>query len=255
MSQTSNSFYEPSGPAGALPPEPSQARIQSILAIDDDPNVLSIVSYKLQDAGYEVRTAASGRQGLDIIAQRGLPHLAIVDINMPGMNGFEFCQTVQQSTDLPIILLTAVDDEESIIRGIEQYAEDYIVKPFSPRELLARMQRVLRRIGDFGYTLAPQVRVDEYLSVNLVQQRATISGVGIALTPIENKLLYILMRNAGQTVTTEFLLRRLWPLDTVYEDTLRVHVSNLRKKIEPEPSQPRYIITMRGTGYKFPARR
>jgi DNA-binding response OmpR family regulator len=254
MSQEPHRQPERPNSNSPLPPGPDEGARQCILTVDDDPHIRRIVSFKLEDAGYEVRTAESGRQALDVIARKGLPHLAIVDINMPGMNGFDFCHAIQQSTDLPVILLTAVDDEDTIVEGIERYAEDYIIKPFSPRELLVRVQRVLRRIGNFGYTLTPMVRVDDGLAVDFVQQRAVVAGQEVSLTPSESKLLYILMRNAGQAVTNEFLLRRLWPLDAVFEDTLRVHVSNLRKKIEPEPAQPRYVLTMRGTGYKFPAR-
>jgi DNA-binding response OmpR family regulator len=210
------------------------------------------VGDKLDRAGFEVMTAKSGQDALDVIDRGGLPHLAIVDINMPGMDGFEFCRAVQEFSDLPAIMLTAVDEEETVIQGIEYYAEDYITKPFSPRELVARVRRVLRRIGDFGYTLAAQTQVDERLAINFAQQQVVIDGQPVPLTPTETKILYILMRNAGQTVTTDFLLRRLWPRDEVFEDTLRVHISRLRKKIETDPGQPHYILTERGLGYSFP---
>jgi DNA-binding response OmpR family regulator len=219
--------------------------------VDDDPKVRRLVELKLDHAGFEVRTAASGKEALDIIAQYGLPHLAIVDIMMPGLNGFEFCEAVQEFSDLPVIMLTAVDDEDTVIRGIERFAEDYIIKPFSPRELLARVQRVLRRIGDFAYTIEPVTQVDGRLGVDFAHQRAVVDGQSVDLTPTETKILYILMRNAGRTVTTDFLLRRLWPLEEVFEDTLRVHVHRLRQKIEGNPRQPRYVVTERGLGYRF----
>jgi DNA-binding response OmpR family regulator len=225
--------------------------IQRVLVVDDDPKIRRLVELKLDHAGFEVFVAASGQEALDIISRRGLPHLAIVDIMMPGMNGFEFCETVQEFSDLPVVLLTAVDDEETIIRGIERFAEDYVVKPFSPRELLARVQRVLRRIGDFAYTLDPVSRVDDRLGVDFAHQQAIVEGQRIDLTPTETKLLYILMRNAGRTVTIDFLLRRLWPLEEVFEDTLRVHVHRLRQKIEADPRKPRYVVTERGLGYRF----
>ncbi len=225
---------------------------QRILVVDDDPAILRLVGDKLDRAGFEVMTASSGQGALEVIGRYGLPHLAIVDINMPGMDGFEFCRTVQKFSDLPAIMLTAVDEEETVIRGIEYYAEDYVTKPFSPRELVARVRRVLRRIGDFGYTLAAQTRIDERLTIDFPQQQAVVNGQPVPLTPTETKILYILMRNAGQTVTTDFLLRRLWPREEVFEDTLRVHISRLRKKIEARPSQPHYIITERGLGYSFP---
>lgn len=233
--------------------EPFDTDSYRILVIDDSPALLQLVEGKLRKAGFEVFTASSGAEALEVMKQDGLPHLAIVDLMMPGMNGFEFCRIVHQFSDLPIIMLTAIDQEEVVIQGLEQYAEDYIIKPFSPRELVARVRRVLRRIGDFTYTLDSLTQVDNHLEVDFVQQRAIIDEQPVTLTPIETKLLYVLMRNAGKTTTTEFLIRRLWPLEEVYEDTLRVHIHRLRQKIETNPTKPRYIITERGTGYSFPA--
>ena len=241
-------------PASSVP-GPSLARTQCVLVVDDDPAILRLVRDKLDRAGFEVWTATSGQHALDVIDRRGLPHLAIVDIMMPEMGGFEFCRTVQEFTDLPVIMLTAVDEEETVIRGIEHFAEDYITKPFSPRELVARVQRVLRRIGDFAYALDPVTRVDDHLAVDLAHQRALVDGQPVDLTPTETKILYILMRNAGRTVTIDFLLRRLWPLEDVFEDALRVHVHRLRQKTEAVPGQPRYIVTERGLGYRFAAER
>lgn len=226
---------------------------QRILVVDDDPIILRLVRDKLEAVGYVVWTAGNGQQALDVIARNGMPHLAIVDVNMPVMDGFEFCRAVQQFSDLPIIILSAVDEEETIIQGIDRYAEDYIVKPFSPRELAVRVQRLLRRIGDFTYAFDPITRVDDYLSVDFARQQAIVNGRPVALTPTETKLLYILVRNAGRVVSVDFLLRRLWPLEEVFEDSLRVHIRRLRQKIEPDPSRPRYILTERGAGYTFPA--
>ncbi|MBK6433894.1 MAG: response regulator transcription factor [Anaerolineae bacterium] len=231
--------------------ERSLDRTQRILVVDDDPAILRLVKDRLEYAGYEVVAATSGQSALEVIAQRGLPHLAIVDINMPGMNGFEFCKAVQQFTDFPVILLTAVDEEETIIRGIQYFAEDYVTKPFSPRELVARVERVLRRIGDFAYALDPLIRIDERLAIDFAHQQVTVENQVNSLTPTETKLLFILMRNAGHTVSTDFLLRRLWPLDEVFEDTLRVHIYRLRQKIEANPTKPMYIVTDRGQGYSF----
>jgi len=227
---------------------------QHILIVDDDAAILNLVKQKLELVGFTTTTAYSGADALDKINRYGVPHLAIVDISMPGMGGFEFCERIQRFTDLPIILLSAIDEEDIIVQGIERFAEDYMTKPFSPRELLARVQRVLRRIGDFGYALRPVIQVDDHLSVDFAHQRVFIRAESLRLTPIETKLLYILMRNAGHAVTSDFLLRRLWPLDEVYEEALRVHIHRLRRKIETNPGQPRYVITRRGVGYQFPRR-
>jgi DNA-binding response OmpR family regulator len=227
--------------------------VQRILVVDDDPAVRRLVHDKLEHEGFQVHTAASGQEALAAIERQGLPHLAIVDINMPGMDGFEFCQVVQRFCDLPVILLTASHEEDTVIRGIEHYAEDYVTKPFSPRELIARVRRVLRRIGDFAYTLEPVIRVDDHLAVDFARQQATVDGQPVPLSPTETKLLYLLMRSAGRPVTSDFILRRLWPLEEVFEDALRVHVYRLRHKIEPIPSRPQYIVTERGLGYQFVA--
>ena len=236
------------------PPESFVDRPYRILVVDDDPDILRLVSDRLDRAGFEVLISASGQEALDLIERRGLPHLAIVDLMMPGMDGFQFCQSVQSYSDLPVIMLTAIDEEETVIRGIQHFAEDYVTKPFSPRELVARVERVLRRIGDFGYAMDPVTQVDDYLAVDFAHQQVIMDGRTVSLTPTESKLLYILIRNAGRSVSTDFLLRRLWPFDEVFEDTLRVHIHRLRHKIEPTPSQPQYVITERGLGYRFPAK-
>lgn len=223
-----------------------------ILVLDDNYSMQRLVASALQKCGFQVSTASSAEEGLDNIQRFGLPHLALVDIHMPyGMNGLEFCQTVLNFSDLPIIMLTAIDEDETIIQSIDQFAEDYITKPFNPGEMVARVRRVLRRIGDYAYTLNADTVVDEHLTVSFPSQRAYIDGDEIALTPTETKLLYILMRNAGQTVTTDFILRRLWPMETAYEDRLRVYVHRLRRKIERYPEQPNYIVSQRGIGYTF----
>ena len=237
----------------AFAPGHDKGGFRRILIVDDDPAILRLVESKFTPAGYQVFTARDGLDALAVIRRRGLPHLAIVDIGMPGMNGFQFCEAVQQFSDLPIVMLTANDQEETVVRGIEFYAEDYVTKPFSPRELLARVGRVLRRIGDFAYALEPIIEVDDHLAVDFAQQQVTLEGRLVRLSPTETKLLYLLMRNAGRTVSNDFLLRRLWPLKEVFEDALRVHIYRLRKKLEPTPASWRYVITERGVGYRFVA--
>lgn len=228
------------------------ANAYRILVLDDNYSMQRLVSTALQKAGFQVSTVSSAEEGLENIQRFGLPHLALVDIHMPyGMNGLEFCEAILAYSDIPIIMLTAVNEDETIIRAIDQFAEDYITKPFNPGEMVARVRRVLRRIGDFVYTLDPETVVDEQLTINFPSQRAVIDGVEVTLTPTETKLLYILMRHAGQTVTTDFILRRLWPMENAYEDRLRVYVHRLRRKIEQQPNQPKYILSQRGVGYSF----
>lgn len=228
---------------------PSETR--KILAVDDNSFTLRIVQHTLEQAGYQVVTAVSGKDALNIINRHGIPHLAIVDLHMPVMSGFEFCRQVREFSDLPIIMLTAVNNEETIIEGLEEYAEDYIIKPFNPSELVARVNRVLRRMGDYMYTLDATTQIDERLKINFPNREAIIDGQNISLTPTETKLLFILVRNAGRIVTTDFLLNRIWPLQDAQEDRLHVHIHRLRRKIEVDPNEPSYIVAERGTGYRF----
>lgn len=229
-----------------------QADAYRVLAVDDDHHVLRMVSAALEQAGFQVVTADSGEDALRNIQRMGLPHLAIVDINMPfGMDGLSFCEAVHEFSDLPIIMLTAIDEDETIIQAIDLFAEDYVTKPFNPAELVARTRRVLRRIGSFAYTLAANVTVDQHLSVSFANQSVDVAGAKVALTPTEMKLLYILMRNAGRTVTSDFIIRRLWPMEQVQDERLRVYIHRLRRKIEADPREPQYIISQRGVGYSF----
>jgi DNA-binding response OmpR family regulator len=225
---------------------------RKVLVVDDNEQTLQVVRLTLERGGFEVLTSSGGQEALTMIKRSGLPHLALVDLNMPLMSGFEFCEALHEFCDVPVIMLTAVDEEQTIVKGIDLYAEDYIVKPFRPSELIARINRVLRRIGDFAYVLDPIVKIDEKLSVDFSNRTAFVSQDEVSLTPTETKILYILMRNAGQTVTTDFLLRRVWPLESAYEDRLHVHVHRLRRKVEVNPSTPQYIISKRGAGYVFP---
>jgi DNA-binding response OmpR family regulator len=234
------------------PNAPKGRQGRRVLAVEDDPDLLFLIRRELGGAGFEVWACPSAEDALETVSRRGLPHLALVDILLPGMDGMELARRLQEWSDLPVVMLTSVDEEETVVRAIEGFAEDYIRKPFKPREMVARVERVFRRIGDFAYALQPMMRVDERLSVDFAHQRALVEEKPVALTATETKLLYVLMRSAGRVVETDFLLRRLWPSDEVFEDTLRVHVHRLRGKIEPQPSRPRYVVTERGSGYRFP---
>ncbi len=229
----------------------SPAESQKILVVDDNTYTLRIVKHALEMAGYDVITAVSGEDGLRMIHRYGMPHLALVDLHMPMMSGFEFCRKVREFSDMPIIMLTAVNTEETIIEGLEKYAEDYIVKPFNTDELAARVGRVLRRMSDYNYTLESTTRIDERPQVNFPHREAIVDGKSVSLTPTENKLLYILVRNAGRIVTTDFLLNHIWPMQEAQEDRLHVHIHRLRRKIEADHNDPTYIIAERGTGYRF----
>ncbi len=235
-------------------PEQGSNEIQRILVVDDSPTILHGVRQTLENKGYVVQTAVSGDEALTVIKRNGLPHLAIIDLNMPGMDGFQLCAEIHKFSDLPIIMLTGEGDENTIVYGLDNFAEDYIVKPFRPAELASRVRRVLLRMGDFAYTLSPTITIDDHLKIDFPNRKAYLSDNPKAksLTPTETKILYILIRNAGRTVTNEFLLRRVWPQEDAFEDRLHTHVYRLRRKIEVSPKKPKYIISQWGTGYTFP---
>lgn len=223
-----------------------------VLAVDDDPVSLALVRAALVAGGFEVEAVANGRAALDSIRARGLPHLAVVDLLMPVLDGPAFCRAVKEFCDLPMIILTSVDQTERVVEALDQYAEDYIVKPFHPEELTARVRRVLRRFGDFSFAAAPEAQHGPELSVDFARQRATVRGRPVQLTHTESKLLYLLLRGAGRVLTAEYLLGRLWPTAEVHQDALRVHIHRLRRKLEPDPERPAFIRTERGAGYCFP---
>ena len=225
-----------------------------ILVVDDSLSILEIVRATLTLQGFQVMTAESGEQALEIMETEGLPHLGIFDINMPlGMDGLELCERVLQFSDLPIVMLTAVEESSTIVETIDRYAEDYMTKHVKTGELLARVRRVLRSIGNFAYPLAQFVEVDENLKVNFATLTAIVQGEEVSLTPTEAKLLYILMRQKGRVVSTDFMLRRLWPSENDFadEDRLRVYVHRLRSKIERKKSGVRYVYSKRRKGYAF----
>ena len=224
---------------------------QRILIVDDNEYTLRILRHVMEKAGYQVWSAWSGEQALEILEKDGLPDLAVVDYHMePHMSGFEFCQAVHQFSDLPVIMLTAVQNEELVLSGLENHVEDFIHKPFSPPVVLVRVKSVLERLGSFSST-RPLAQVDERLAINFPRKQALINGEPVSLTPIETKLLYVLMRHAGEPVTTDFILRRIWPQEIAFEDRLHVHVHRLRRKIEDKKQPYPYIVSKRGRGYIF----
>lgn len=224
-----------------------------ILLVDDEADIRWTVGALLEDEGFEVTTAGSAAEAMARIEDEGIPHLALVDIMMPEVDGIELCRRLHEVSDLPIMLLTAVDDQKSITAAIRDFAEDYVVKPFDPDELAARIRRVLGRLETFEHVTGPTLEIDGRLTLELASRRATVDGVEVELTPTETRLLHVLLRNSGRPVSTRHLLQRLWPREEVFEDSLRVHVHRIRRKIEEDPSAPRHLLTERGVGYRFEA--
>ena len=229
-----------------------EQRAPRILVVDDDPDIVSTSCAALESAGYEVWSAESAEAAMKRLSDHGVPHLAIIDINMPGTDGITLSRQIKTICDLPIVMMTAETDSGAVVTALDEFAEDYITKPVELPVLIARVGRVLRRIRDFAYAVDPIVKIDERLGIEFTRCRALVYGSEVPLTPTETKLLHMLVRDAGRAVRTEYLLQRLWPLEEVFEDTLRVHVCRLRRKIEADPKKPKYVLTVRGHGYQFP---
>lgn len=234
-----------------MPTDNLTFQLKRILVVDDDPDIRQLLQIKLIDAGFEVWSAANGKRALEVIDKNGIPHLALVDINMPEMGGMQFCRTLHQFSDVPVVMLTAVDDTDVVVSSIQEHAEDYIVKPFNLNELVARIERVLRRFPDYGYTQLASTVVNGDVQVNFSKQMLLSGDQRLSMTPTETKLLHILMANSGRTVSNEFLLSRLWPREEIFEDTLRVHMHRLRRKLHTLDPERDYIETHRGIGYRF----
>ncbi|HEX6139530.1 MAG TPA: response regulator transcription factor [Candidatus Limnocylindria bacterium] len=219
-----------------------------VLLVDDDPTLLSVLSRRLSREGMEVRTAASGHAALAAL-ERSWPALLVVDLMMPGMDGFELCRRVKRIADLPIIVLSAVDAGESKVRALEEYAEDYVTKPFNPDELVARVHRVLRRASGG----AAQITLDGgNLEIDLTGRKVVTTAATHPLTPTEVRLLQVLIGSLDHTVATETLLDRVWSeADGADPSYVWVSIRRLRRKLEVDPDHPRYLLTERGIGYRL----
>lgn len=220
----------------------------AVLLVDDDPTLLSVLSRRLTREGLDVRTAPSGEAALKAL-ESSWPALLVVDLMMPGMDGFELCRRVKRIADLPIIVLSAVDASESKVRALEEYAEDYVTKPFDPDELVARVHRVLRRAsgGTSQVTLA-----GGDLEIDLTLRRVMTPAGSHPLTPIEVRMLQILIGSIDRTVATETLLDRVWSqADGADPSYVWVSVRRLRRKLETDPDRPRFLLTERGIGYRL----
>ncbi len=226
---------------------------KQILIIDDEQMIVESVSYNLKQEGYEVLTATDGETGLEL-AQTKEVDLILLDLMLPGMNGMEICKIIRQQSSVPIIMLTAKEGEIDRVLGLELGADDYVTKPFSMRELLARIKTVLKRTVASGTGMldTPKViRIGE-LQIDLLGHDVTVKGQSVNLSSKEYELLRILASHPGQVLSREQLLNLVWGND-FYGDsrTVDVHIRWLREKIEVDPGDPEYILTVRGVGYKF----
>jgi len=221
-----------------------------ILVVDDDQKTVDLIRLYLEKDGYRVLAAYDGRQALALARQKQ-PDLMVLDLMLPAVDGLDVCRTLRAESKVPIIMLTARTTEADKLLGLDLGADDYVTKPFSPRELLARVRAVLRRVADAEGKDPPQLRYDD-LVVDLVRHEVRLGQEPVHLTPREFKLLETLARVPGRAFTRLELLDAVFGFDyDGLERTVDVHVMNLRKKIEPEPDQPRYVITVPGVGYRF----
>jgi len=225
--------------------------VDKVLIIEDDANLLETIKYNLRKEGYDVITTSDGEQALEA-ARREKPILLILDIMLPKMNGFEVCRILRKEMTVPIIMLTAKADETDKIVGLEIGADDYITKPFSMRELMARVRAMLRR-SKMGEPPKGQavISIGE-IEVDIDRHRASLAGVILELSPKEFDLLAFLARNKGLVFSREQLLEKVWGYDFAGDTrTVDVHIRWLRQKIETDAGHPKYVVTVRGTGYKL----
>jgi len=227
---------------------------KKILTIDDDSAFRNLVEQVLTQKGYEVLKAGSGREGLRLIFDQR-PDLVLLDVVMPGTDGWQVCSRIREISDVPIIMITGrYKSEEDIVRGLDYGADDYLIKPVGSKELIARVRAVLRRAELPSSQEIRQgiIYSDGFLTVDITERKIIVDGKRIKLTPREFRLFTLLVENAGRILTHKQLLEKVWGWEYTDDlDYVRIYISHLRQKIEPDPSLPRYIITEPGVGYSF----
>lgn len=222
-----------------------------ILVVDDEPRMIRFIRMNLEHDGFEVIEAGDGLAALQQVRD-SLPDLVLLDVSMPELDGFETLRLLREISHTPVIMLTARGEEDDRVRGLELGADDYVTKPFSPRELVSRVRAVLRRTEAPAPAEKSNIHVDERLSINLDRREVLLEGKPVKLRPTEFRLLYHLVQNAGWVVPHDQLLAKVWGYE-YREEThyLRLYVNYLRQKLELDPANPKYILTERGVGYRF----
>lgn len=222
-----------------------------ILVVDDEKRMVGFIRLNLEQDGFIVIEAFNGTQALDRLRD-SLPDLILLDVMMPDMDGFEVLQTIREVSAVPVIMLTAKGEENDKVKGLELGADDYITKPFSPRELASRIKAVLRRGATFDDDESGKVEVDDRLKMDFGRHEVWVDNELVKLRPTEYRLLYHLVKNAGWVLTHDQILTKVWGYE--YRDEphyVRLYINYLRKKIEVDPANSRYILTERGVGYRF----
>ena len=221
-----------------------------VLVVEDEESFSDALSFMLRKEGFEVAVASTGPGGLEEFDRNGAD-LVLLDLMLPGLPGTEVCRALRAKSSVPIIMVTAKDGEIDKVVGLELGADDYVTKPFSSRELVARVRAVLRRRGE-PEDLLPATLECGPVRMDVERHTVSVSGNNVSLPLKEFELLELLLRNSGRVLTRGQLIDRVWGTDYVGDGkTLDVHVKRLRSKLEPEPSDPRYLVTVRGLGYKF----
>lgn len=224
---------------------------KTILVVDDEPRIIEAVAMNLELEGYRVSGASNGYEALKKLTKE-VPDLVVLDIMMPEMDGFETLRKIREVSTVPVVMLTVKGEETDKVKGLDLGADDYVTKPFSPRELVSRVKAVLRRVEMPSPVPKTEIRVDDYLSIDFSRHKIVVRGKEVHLRPTEYRLLYHLVSNAGKVLTHETLLRRVWGYEYREEDHyLWLYITYLRRKIEEEPKHPKYILGERGIGYRF----
>ncbi len=229
---------------------PEEFDRRRILVVDDEERMVRFIRMNLEHDGFQVIEASNGKQAIDKL--RDTPDLILLDVMMPDLDGFEVLETIREVTNVPVIMLTAKGEEDDRVRGLELGADDYITKPFSPRELVSRVKAVLRRTEGVTGSMHGLIEVDDRLKIDFDRREIWLEGKLVKLRPTEYRLLYHLVQNAGWVVSHDQLLQKVWGYE--YRDEphyVRLYINYLRQKLEKDPADPKYILTERGVGYRF----
>ncbi len=230
---------------------PTVAENKKILVVDDEERMLRFIRLNLEHDGFQVIEAVKGHEALDKM-RTGMPDLILLDVMLPDMDGFEVLKMIREISTVPVIMLTAKGEEDDRVKGLELGADDYVTKPFSPRELVSRVKAVLRHVEVEGGGEEEVLQIDDRLKIDFNRREIFVDGELVKLRPTEYRLLYHLVQNAGWVLTYDQILSRVWGYE--YRDEphyVRLYINYLRQKLEEDPSNPKYILTERGVGYRF----
>ncbi|MEA4909845.1 MAG: response regulator transcription factor [Chloroflexi bacterium] len=228
-----------------------QLKNRVILVVDDEERMVRFIRLNLEHDGFQVVEAFRGLEAIEALRD-SLPDLVLLDVMLPDIDGFEVLKMIREISNVPVIMLTAKGEENDRVRGLELGADDYVTKPFSPRELVSRARAVLRRVDSAGVASKDEIVVDDRLRIDFGRREVWVEGKQVKLRPTEYRLLYHLVQNAGWVMTYDQLLSKVWGYE--YRDEphyVRLYVNYLRQKLEKDPANPKYILTERAVGYRF----